>query len=186
MRWIRGAVLASLMLKLAVVGVWWLGSPAFAEAEAGGGKPAGPTETGVPAELFKKSRGFRELLEAARQRGQELERREAAVAVREAGLKGLEQLLGSEAKRLEALAGGRPGAEGPCSVAVTKVYQSMKPEEAGPILDRVDDATVRGVFACMKERQIGAILAAMNRERAVALTKLLAGSKPEPPPAAKP
>ena len=31
------------------------------------------------------------------------------------------------------------------------------------------------IFACMKERQIGAILAAMNKDRAVALTKALAG-----------
>jgi flagellar motility protein MotE (MotC chaperone) len=50
----------------------------------------------------------------------------------------------------------------------------MRPEDAAPILDRLDDATARSVLGCMKERQIGAILAAMAKDRAVALTKLLA------------
>ena len=51
----------------------------------------------------------------------------------------------------------------------------MRPEEAAPIIDRLDDATATRIFGCMKEKQIGAILAAMNRERAVAVTKALAG-----------
>jgi len=50
----------------------------------------------------------------------------------------------------------------------------MRPEEAAPLIDRLDDATARMVLAGMKERQIGAILAVMTKERAVALTKLLA------------
>jgi flagellar motility protein MotE (MotC chaperone) len=52
----------------------------------------------------------------------------------------------------------------------------MKPEEAAPILDRLDDATATSIFACMKERQVGAILALMNKDRAVALTKALANA----------
>ena len=64
-----------------------------------------------------------------------------------------------------------------CGVAVTKIYQSMRPEEAAPIIDRLDDATATRIFGCMKEKQIGAILGAMNRERAVAVTKALAGGE---------
>ena len=39
---------------------------------------------------------------------------------------------------------------------------------------KLDDETARTIFACMSEKQIGAILAAMNRDRAVALTQILA------------
>ena len=59
---------------------------------------------------------------------------------------------------------------------MTKIYQNMRPEEAAPIIDRLDDETARTIFGCMKEKQIGAILAAMRPERAVAVTKALAGS----------
>lgn len=177
MRWMRAAVLASLCFKVAVLGLWWTGVVRVAREASAADEPA--AEGSVPADLLQQSRGFRELLEATHKRGEEIERREKTVAAREAAMKSLEKLLGDEATRLETLAGGagKPG-EGGCNVAVTKVYQSMKAEEAGPILDRLDDPTVRSVFGCMKEKQIGAILAAMSRERAVALTKLLAGEKP--------
>jgi flagellar motility protein MotE (MotC chaperone) len=176
MRTMRAVVFASLGFKVLVLSLWWWGSPLLSAFAATGA----PVDPGVPAELFNKSRGFREMLEASRQRGDELDRREEAVRAREAALKSLEQLLNAETAKLEPAGGpgGKPGETTPCGVEVTKIYQSMKAEEAGPILDRLDDATVRAVFGCMKEKQIGAILAAMNRERAVALTKLLAEKKP--------
>jgi len=194
MRWIRAAVLASLAFKVMVLGVWWWASVARAERAA---KPAAAevpsaaaesSGAGVSPELFAKSRGFRDLLEAVRQRGAELDRREQTVAAREAALKTLEQTLGAEVARLEGVGAPRGGVGGEaaagvagerggaCSVAVTKVYQSMKAEEAAPILDRLDDATVKGIFGCMKEKQIGAILAVMSRDRAAALTRALAGA----------
>jgi len=176
MRFIRAMVFASLGFKVLVIGLWWWGSPLLAALAA---TDAAPPDPGLPSDLLNKSRGFREILEASRQRGDDLERREQAVAAREAALKSLEQLLGTETAKLET-GGGAAGAAGeasPCGIEVTKIYQSMKAEEAGPILDRLDDDTVRAVFGCMKEKQIGAILAAMSRERAVALTKVLAGGK---------
>lgn len=181
MRWIRAAIVVSLAMKLVVFGTWWQQSLALAEREeAAATDPLDARAAGVPRSLFEKSRGFRTLLEAVRDRGAELDRREEALGEREAAVKTLEQLLSTEVARLEALApeGGEGAAEtnaGPCGLAVTKVYQSMKPEEAGPILDLLDDRTVKAIFSCMKEKQVGAILAAMNRERAVALTKVLAG-----------
>jgi hypothetical protein len=51
----------------------------------------------------------------------------------------------------------------------------MRPEEAAQILDQLDDETLRVVFARMEPKQIGSIVAAMSRERAVAFTKTLAG-----------
>ncbi len=164
MWWVRIGVLVGLAVKLVILGAWWRTSVARAE------RPAGlAAETGVAPDLFARSRGFRELLEAVRERGEELERREQALATREAAVKATEQALGEGAGRIEA-------AEAPgCGVAVTKIYQSMRPEEAAPIIDRLDDATATRIFGCMKEKQIGAILAAMNRERAVAVTRALAG-----------
>ena len=35
--------------------------------------------------------------------------------------------------------------------------------------------TARAIFTCMKKKQIGALLEAMNKDRAVALTKAMAG-----------
>ena len=171
MRWARAAFLAGVALTAIVVGVWWRGSVAEAQRRA-----PGAAEAGVTPELFAKSRGFRDLLEAVQRRGEELDRREQAVAAREAAVTAAEQTLAGEAARQEA-PGWTPAAGEGCSVAVTRVYQSMRPEEAAPILDRLDDATVRTILGCMKERQVGAILAAMRHERAVAVTKLLANRR---------
>ena len=166
MRWVRVGLLAGLAAKAVIVGAWWRTSVARAE------RPV--AEAPVAPDLFAKSRGFRELLEAVRQRGEELDRREQALATREAAVKAMEQALAETAGRVEG--GGAPAGEtAGCGVAVTKIYQSMRPEEAAPIIDRLDDATATRIFGCMREKQVGAILGAMNRERAVAVTKALAG-----------
>ena len=171
MRWFRVTVIAGAVLKVLLVGAWWWTSVARAE------RPA-PTDTGVAPDLFAKSRGFRELLEAVRQRGDELDRREQALLARETALRTLEQAVADQVARPDERGGAAPAVAGPagCGVAVTKVYQSMRAEEAAPIIDRLDDATAKAIFGCMKEKQVGAILAAMKPDRAVALTKALAGS----------
>ena len=180
MRWIRAAVLASFVLKAIVLTVWWTSGIALAEKEQP--KNAAAIDGSVPSELLRKSRGFLDLLDAAKTRSLELEKREETVKAREAAMRSLEQLLNGATAKLETLAPSvTAGANGePCGASLTRIYQTMKPEEAGPILDRLDDATVKGIFGCMKEKQIGALLAAMNRERAVALTKALGidGAKP--------
>ena len=102
---------------------------------------------------------------------------------RAAAVDALEKTVAEEVARLEALVGGKgaPATEAAAPAAagvaadITKIYESMKAEEAAPILDRLDDATATAILGRMKQKQIGAILAAMNRDRAVALTKALAG-----------
>ena len=182
MRFARALVLAGLAFKVVVLGAWWweVVRPAYA---AKGAEGAGAE---VPGDLLGRSRGFRDLLEAVRQRGAELDQREQAVAAREAALKTLEKTIADEVARLESLTktAGGPGA-GPTGVGVTKVYESMKADEAGPILDRLDDATATAILSRMKEKQIGAILAAMNKDRAVQLTKLLARPGAGPAPSVK-
>src|SRR5207237_919192 len=75
MRWVRAGLLAGLAVKAVIVGAWWCTSVAHAERLV--------AEASVAPDLFAKSRGFRELLEAVRQRGEELDRREQALATRE-------------------------------------------------------------------------------------------------------
>ena len=188
MRVIKGLVLVGLGFKVMVLGLWWWDSVARAERPAKTLEAAADsTEAIVPGDLLARSRGFRDLLDAVRQRGQELDERERAIKSRAAALDALEKTVAEEVARLEGLVGAKGPAPAPVeagapvpardaglAVGVTKIYESMKAEEAAPILDRLDDATARAILARMKEKQIGAILAAMNRDRAVALTKALA------------
>src|SRR5206468_3523695 len=88
--------------KAVVVGAWWWTSVARAERSV--------AEAPVAPDLFAKSRGFRELLEAVRQRSEELDRREQALATREAAVKAMEQALAETAGRVEG--GGGGGDEG--------------------------------------------------------------------------
>jgi hypothetical protein len=59
-----------------------------------------------------------------------------------------------------------------------KIYGAMKAEEAAPLFDRLDDATVLRIFQHMKQRQISAVLPLMKPEKAVKLTELLGGRRP--------
>ena len=183
MRVIKGLVLLGLGLKVVVLSLWWWDGVARAERPAKEPPAAESSGAVVPADLLARSRGFQDLLDAVRRRGQELDEREQAIKTRAAALDALEKTVAAEVTRLEGLAGvkGPAPAEaaGPApareaGVGVTKIYESMKAEEAAPILGRLDDATARAILARMKEKQIGAILAAMSRDRAVALTKALA------------
>ena len=182
----RVLVLMALAFKVLVLGTWWSGTATTRAAEAAKEEPAPVGGGPVPADLLARSRGFRELLEAVRQRGADLDRREQAVGARESALKTLEKTLADEVTRLEALTkSDRSAADAPSGAAspgvpVTKVYESMKPDEAAPIFDKLDERVALGILGRMKEKQIGAILAAMNRDRAVVLTRLLAGSAPAP------
>lgn len=201
MRWMPGLVIATGLVKLAIWGTWWVGpvvaevAPSRSSETAEAAAPAG-----LPPALLEQSRGFREILDAVAARQADLAAKERALLEREAGLAQLEKAVAEQVARLEALAGmsgGRTGSAGPPPGApsrpaaaapevngeagrpgaeIVRIYETMKPEEAAPILDRLDDETLRTILGRMKERQIGAILAAMNRDRAVAFTKLLAAS----------
>ena len=167
----------------------------------------------ISEELLARSRAFRQMLTAVEERTTTLQQREQALVAREATLHSLEQTVGAQVARLKALAkaGGErvvrapaanpadgeavaktdPTAATPTDAppppnVVAKIYESMKAEEAAPILDRMDDTIVRDILTHMKERQIGAILAAMSKDRAVAVTKALAASGTAVMPAAKP
>src|SRR5881296_4241328 len=104
MRWVRVGVLAGLAVKAVIVGAWWWTSVAHAE------RPV--AEASVAPDLFAKSRGFRELLEAVRQRGDELDRREQALLARETALRTLEQAVADQVARPEEPGGAAPAVAG--------------------------------------------------------------------------
>lgn len=178
-------VAASAAVKLAGLGAWWLQPAAAAPdaAAAGRGGPDGTEEGGACAVEL---RGLRELLASAQAQADELARRDAELRAREVALKAVQRAAAAEVTRLEGVAkalgiSATPGT----GVAITKVYESMRAEDAAPILDRLDDATLRALLGRMREKQVGALLAAMSPERAVAVTKVLAGPGAGPAPAAE-
>jgi flagellar motility protein MotE (MotC chaperone) len=177
MRMLGTLVLLGAVAKVAGVGSAWL-----AAADAGAAATAATEDAACAAD----DRAFRALVESVRARSDELARRDAELKAREAGLAAARKVVSSEVARLEAIAKalgltGEPGA----GVSIARVYESMSAQDAAPILDRLDDGTLRTVLGRMRERQVGAILAAMNRDRAVALTKSFAGP-PLPAPAGSP
>ncbi len=146
---------------------------ASASAEAAGGSSAGATGAKV--------REPRVMVEAITRRQAELEARERELASREAQLKIYEQDVTAKIasleeieKRLQAHAKAASAAIDAAAESLAKVYAAMKPGEAAPILERLDETTVLTIFGRMKEKQIGEILPLMSKEKAIALTQALA------------
>ena len=162
----------ALVLGVAVLGGWW------ASRAAATGTIVRPADSEVST---ADDEGFRKLLEEIKSRTAELEHREREVVERAVTLESLEAAVGESLGELQAQDGGP--ATSPCRMrgGVTRIYESMRPEEAARILDQLDDETLRRVFARMDPKQIAAIMASMSRERAVAFTKTLAADV-EPSP----
>ena len=123
----------------------------------------------------------RALLDALEKRQSELDAREREVASREERLKLYEKDVTAKVasledieKRLSVRAKAATQAVDAAAESLAKIYGTMKPEAAAPILDRLDDPTVLTIFRRMKEKQVGEILPLMSRERAIALTQALA------------
>jgi flagellar motility protein MotE (MotC chaperone) len=154
-----------------------LASGASAKVAAGGvgvsASAAGVKEASRP--------DVRALLDAIKSRQAELDAREREIAGREerlalyekdvtAKVAGLEEIE----KRLSTRAKAASQAVDAAAESLAKIYGTMKPESAAPILDRLDDPTVLTIFRRMKEKQVGEILPLMTRERAIKLTQALA------------
>ena len=120
------------------------------------------------------------LLDALERRQAELDAREREVAGREERLALYEKDVTAKVasleeieKRLSTRAKAASQAVDAAAESLAKIYGTMKPESAAPILDRLDDPTVLTIFRRMKEKQVGEILPLMTRERAIALTQAL-------------
>jgi flagellar motility protein MotE (MotC chaperone) len=176
MRVLVVVVAASVALKCAGLVALWRG-PAIVAADAVAATPAAAKDDAAGRDVSacgEDAHAFHDLLAALRRRSDELAQREAELKTREAGLQAIRRATAAEVARLEQVAKALGLTGSGTTVAITKVYESMRPEDAAPILDRLDDPTLRALLGRMREKQVGAILAAMSRDRAVAVTKAMA------------
>lgn len=116
-----------------------------------------------------------------RQRRQDLEARESALTSRESTLKAAEQRLSGRVeemqglqKKLETLDSARQQQEDAAWKGLVKVYETMKPREAGTIFNELEMPVLLSVIARMKEAKAAAILAAMTPDKARDVTTQLA------------
>ena len=189
-RAIRFTLAFILGAKIAVVLLAHGEGRALASGTAGAGAAAGAAGGGAAkttsADDLRYGLGVvrpdvRALLEALEHRQAELDAREREVASKEERLALYEKDVTAKVasleeieKRLSARAKAATQAVDAAAESLAKIYGTMKPEAAAPILDRLDDPTVLTIFRRMKEKQVGEILPLMTRERAIALTQALA------------
>lgn len=195
-----GGAIAGLMM---LAGGWWSpGAIADTQVLVGEGRLDAPDPDDVAAEDDR----LHELVTALTRRARELDAREEAMATREATLRELELAFASATAAAEAAdaaasedcletadeesGAGENAERSPFDVAaaseptvgggLTEIYANMPAAEAAPILGRLDDAVLRTVFGPMEPKKVAAILAAMNRDRAVAFTRTLAADAAKP------
>lgn len=173
-------------------------------AEGGGADPqqlaqAGgfDASTGVVTEAVAQSKGEAEVLQKLGERRAELDARSQDLGLREQLLLAAERQLDSRLadlkqleQKLDAMMTKRNEQEEAQAAALVKTYESMKPEDAARIFNRLERTILVDVASRMKPAKIGAIMAAMEPARAQDLTVLLAKrfklSEMQPIPAATP
>ncbi|MBN9507494.1 MAG: hypothetical protein J0I21_00100, partial [Alphaproteobacteria bacterium] len=140
-------------------------------------QPASPPPPGEPPI----SAGERALLLDLRQRRAELDARAAALSARESVLAAAEARLDARVKelgdlqrRLESLEAARNEREEANWRGLVKLYESMKPRDAGTIFNDLDLPVLLPILDRMKAAKAAAILAAMEPERARLATAELA------------
>lgn len=123
----------------------------------------------------------RKLLLDLRRRSRELDAREAALQQREAVLAAAEARLKARLaeltslqQRLQSLDAARNAREEANWRGLVKLYETMKPADAGAIFNDLDLPVLLPILDRMKARNAAAILAAMQPERARLVTAELA------------
>lgn len=149
-----------------------------ASADIAGGAP-----TSRLGASLQDSAARRDSTSAAEKR--RLEMREQAVKASEARLAG--QVRQQQEQQAAAAKSAQGGAGAP-SVPydnLARIYQTMKPNRAGPIFEKLDIEVQREVATRMRERATAQIMANMSPQGAVALSMALAGRKVVPAAGAK-
>lgn len=143
--------------------------------------PATPPTVPAPAFAVPNTKGEADVLQKLVERRAALDEREKDVGLREKMLSAAEKQIDaklSELKqleqKLEALVTKRNELEESQLGSLVKTYESMKPEDAARIFNRLERGILVDVAHRMKPAKIGAVLAAMEPARAQDLTVLLA------------
>jgi flagellar motility protein MotE (MotC chaperone) len=140
--------------------------------------PAKPSEDAAPPPVSDVERTV--LLEL-RQRRQELDERDAALAARESLAIATEQKLAARVgelqalqKKLEALESARKERDDASWQGLVKLYEAMKPREAATIFNDLEMPVLLQVIDRMKEAKAAPVLASMQPDKARELTAKLA------------
>jgi len=122
-----------------------------------------------------------DVLEALADRRKSLDARENDVAMREKLLAAAEARIDEKIAELKTLKGQidtvfkAEETEGDAKYdSLVKVYENMKPKDAAAVFERLDMAVLLELLERMNERKLAAIMAAMDPERAQAVTVELA------------
>lgn len=139
-------------------------------------EPAMMAEAAVP-----QTRGEADVLQRLGERREALDAREKELTLREQLLVAAEKQVDARLaelkqleQKLEVLMGKRNEQEEVQLVALVKSYESMKPDDAARIFNRLERGILVDVASRMKPAKIGAVMAAMEPARAQDLTVLLA------------
>jgi flagellar motility protein MotE (MotC chaperone) len=123
----------------------------------------------------------RAVLLELRQRREELDARDAALAARESVLVAAGEKLSARVaelqvlqKKLEALDAARREREDTSWKGLVKVYEAMKPRDAATIFNDLETPVLLQVVDRMKEAKTAPVLAAMQPDKARDLTAKLA------------
>lgn len=154
------------------------GNEAMAEGHDGTGARLGLDDKDFDPMML--TRAEIELLQGLSKRRAALEERERAFALREQTLAAAELQLDAKIKALEALKQTVEGLlqqqekeEEERLKSLVKIYESMKPKDAAPILSGLDLPTVLDLIERMKEAKSAPILALLSPERAKTITEQL-------------
>ena len=158
-------------------------APKAAAAEAA--KSAPPPQAAVPTPSEEAAPPVtdaeRAVLLDLRQRRQELDARDAALAERESVLAAAEQKVSARVaelqalqKKLEAPDAARKEREDASWQGLVKLYEAMKPRDAATIFNDLDMPVLLQVVDRMKEAKAAPVLAAMQPDKARDLTAKLA------------
>lgn len=143
-----------------------------------------PVPVAAPIERPDSPGAARSLLESLAARQADLERRERELSAREDRIEIYEQDLTEKIAYLENLqkdisreSKDMEEQDSEAASGLAKVYAAMKPSEAAPLLDRLDDETVLRILAHMRAKQIGELLPLLDRDKAIVLTQALAAGR---------
>ncbi len=191
--WWKTALGVAIAAKLVLASAWMMGSgsaqaranDALAPASAASHPALEPVPVAVrPLTRPGSHDEARTLLEALAARQANLEQREESLVAREDRLELYEKDLAEKIAHLESLqkemahdSKVEDEADAEAASGLAKVYAAMKPSEAAPLLDRLDDQTVLRILAHMRAKQIGELLPLLDRDKAIVLTQALAAGR---------
>lgn len=123
------------------------------------------------------------LMEKIEQKTRELKKREEEVRVKEQQLKSLEQKVRADlqetnkaVKRFEELLGISEGAHEEKLDSLAKMYSSMRPEDAAPLLEAIDEKIAIQLISRMKAKIAGQVMSRLNTKVAKSISEKIAGA----------